>query len=145
MQPEWTAPGNLEALTCRIRLCYQRVLLNVVAFLEFFRRNIAAGGVESLAVVPCDPFHRSEGDILDAAPRTAEFDELFLVKTIHRLRSCIIIGITFVSHGAYSSDITQPLRIPDRGVLREFKGSSQHRLVDRSIGTRRALLRGSSS
>ena len=33
----------------------------------------------------------------------------------------------------------------DRGSELEFKGSSQHRLVDRSIGTRRALLRGSSS
>jgi putative transposase len=33
----------------------------------------------------------------------------------------------------------------DRGSELEFKGSSQHRLVDRSIGTRRVLLRGSSS
>src|SRR5690349_22351495 len=33
----------------------------------------------------------------------------------------------------------------DRGVQPGFKGSSQHRLVDRSIGTRRAPRRGSSS
>jgi hypothetical protein len=39
----WTAPGNLEALVCRIRLCYQGVLLSVVVFLEFFRGNIATG------------------------------------------------------------------------------------------------------
>jgi hypothetical protein len=65
----WTAPGNLEALACRIRLCYQGSLLIVVVFLEFFRWNVAAGRVEPLVVVPGDPFHRGEGDIPDAFPR----------------------------------------------------------------------------
>src|ERR1700689_3859016 len=78
----WTAPGNLEALACRIRLCYQGSLLIVVVFLEFFRWNVGAGGVEPLVVVPGDPFHRGEGDIPDAIPRPVAVDELFLVETI---------------------------------------------------------------
>jgi hypothetical protein len=113
----WTAPGNLEALSCRIRLCYQGSLLIVVIFLEFFRWNVTAGRVEPLAVVPGNPFHGSEGDIPDATPRAVTVDELFLVKTIHRLRSRIIIRITLAPHGADRINITQPLRVPDRGIL----------------------------
>jgi hypothetical protein len=79
----WTAPGNLEALTCRIRLCYQGILLRVVPFLEFFRRAIIAGRVEPLIVVPGDPFHRGEGDIPDTVPRSFPVDELFLVEAVH--------------------------------------------------------------
>jgi len=46
-----------------MQLCYQGISLNVVAFLEFFRRDISAGRVESLAVVPGNPFHGGEGDV----------------------------------------------------------------------------------
>jgi hypothetical protein len=84
----WTAPGNLEALACRIWLCYQCVLLGIVVFLEFLRGNIVAGRVETFVVIPGDPFHGGEGDIPDTIPRTVPVDELFLVKTVHRFRGC---------------------------------------------------------
>src|SRR5207244_6320916 len=100
-----------------IRLCYQRLLLDVVVLLEFFRRDISAGGVEPLAVVPRDPFHGSEGDIPDAVPRAVAVDELFLVKAVYRFRYGIIIGIALAPHGADRADITQPLSIADRGIL----------------------------
>ena len=89
----------------------------VVAFLEFFRWNITAGRMESLAVVPGNPLHRGEGDIPDAFPGPVAVDELFLVETVHRFRSRVIIGITLAPHGADRADITQPLRVADRGIL----------------------------
>jgi hypothetical protein len=51
-------------------------LLSVVAFLEFFRRDITTAGVKPLVVVSGNPFHSGEGDIPDAVP----VDELFLVR-----------------------------------------------------------------
>ena len=61
-------------------------MLDIVTFLEFFRRDISAGGVEPLAVVPGDPFHGCEGDIPDTVLRAVTVNELFLVKTVHRFR-----------------------------------------------------------
>src|SRR5262249_59399164 len=80
----WRAPGNLEAFACRIRLCYQPDLLIVVAFFELFRRNISAGGVKPIAVIPGDPLHGSDGDIANATPRPFPIDELSLVQRINR-------------------------------------------------------------
>jgi hypothetical protein len=73
--------------------------------------------VEPIVVVPGDPFHRGEGDIPDPIPRAVAVDELFLVKTVHRFHSRVIIGITLTSHGADRADITQPLRVADRRIL----------------------------
>ena len=74
---------NWRPLLAEYWLCYQGLLLNVVVFLEFFRRNIAASGVEPLVVVPGDPFHGGEGNIPDTHPRAVPVDKLFLVKAIH--------------------------------------------------------------
>jgi hypothetical protein len=57
-------------------------LASVVAFLEFFRRNVSAHRVKALGVIPDHPFKRGEHDIIDAPPRPFPLDELFLVKAI---------------------------------------------------------------
>jgi transcriptional regulator with XRE-family HTH domain len=113
----WYAPGNLEALACRIQLCYQTDLLIVVISLELFRGNVTASRVEPLVVVPGDPFEGGEGDIINAAPRAVPVDEFSLVQGIHRLRCSIIVGISLAADGADSADLTEPLAIADRCVL----------------------------
>ena len=122
---DWAAPGSLEALVCRVRLIYHAFLACVVAFLEFFRRNIPACRVKALRVVPRHPFEASEHDVIDAAPRPFPLDELFLVKAVQRLGCCVIIGITLPAHRTDCADLTQPPGIGNGRVLDGFKGSSQ--------------------
>ena len=74
-----------------MRLCYQGFLLIVVVFLKLFRRNVTARGVETLTVIPGHPFHRGEGDIPDSISWAVPVDELFLVKTVHRLCGSVIV------------------------------------------------------
>jgi hypothetical protein len=74
--------------------------------------------VESLAVVPGNPFHGSDGDVPDAVPWAFAVDELFLVKAVHRFCCSIVIGaIAIVPHGVGRADTIQPLSVADRGIL----------------------------
>src|SRR6516164_3516951 len=122
LRTAWYAPGNLEALTCRIGLCYQSDLLIVVVFLELFRRDTAAGGVKPLAVVPGDPFHGGDGNITDTSPWPVPVDEFSLVQGINRLGRSIVVRVSLAAHGTDSAYLTQPLTVAYRSILHAAVG-----------------------
>jgi hypothetical protein len=50
--------------------------------------------------------------------------------------SLAVIAVADATHGDDQAGLAQPAAERQRGVLPRFKGSSQHRLGDRSVGVR---------
>lgn len=82
-----------RALTCMIRRCPTGIAavgslhrIGSVILLVFSRWNVTARGMEPVFVVPQHPLHRGQGNVPHVMPGSFPVDQLFLVKTIHRLR-----------------------------------------------------------
>src|SRR5262249_62182898 len=88
----------------------------VVVFFDLLRRNISAGGVKPIPVIPGDPPHGSDGDIANAPPRPFPIDELSLVQRINRLRRSVVVRIALAADRTNCTDLTQPLAIANRRI-----------------------------
>ena len=93
------------------RLIYQVSPACIVVFLEFLRRNITAGRMQPFSVVPGHPFEGREHDIGCSGPRAVPFDQLFLVKTVQRLRGRIVIRVSLSPDRADRVHLAEPFGV----------------------------------
>ena len=66
----------------------------VIAFLEFFWRQIPAARAEPLLIVPGHPLQGCQSDIAHSSPRPFRVDELLLVQATDRFRRGVTVRIT---------------------------------------------------
>src|SRR6478736_9085194 len=78
--------------------------------------------MQSLPVVPTYSFQGREHDIRRAGPRPVPLYQLFLVKTVQRLRGGIVIRVSLAPDRADRVYLTEPLSIPDRRILSSAVG-----------------------
>ncbi|MDB5295306.1 MAG: hypothetical protein JWO31_1289 [Phycisphaerales bacterium] len=89
------------------------------------RRPAIAGRVQSLVVVPIDPFEGREFDLSHCPPRPLGLDLLSLEEADRGLGHSVVVAVADRPHGRIDSLVDQPLRERKRRVSGGFNWSSQ--------------------
>ena len=79
---------------CFLDGCRGRCGVSVVGGFELHWRDVAAPGVEPVAVVPVDPFEDFELDVLEGSPGSEAVDDLGLEEPVERLGGGVVVGLT---------------------------------------------------
>ena len=84
----------------------------MVGRLELGRRDIAAGGVETLLVPPGHPRRGRELDLVGRPPGSLGADEFGLVEAVDRLGESVIVGIALGADRGNGTRLGQALGVP---------------------------------
>src|SRR5579862_2530555 len=86
--------------------------------------------MQSSPVIPGNPFEGREHDIRHPGPRATSLDQLFLVKTVQRLRGRVVVRVSLAPYRADRADLAAPLSVPDRRILHSAVGMMDKVLAD---------------
>ena len=86
-------------------------------------------------VEPVDPFKGGEFDGFEVAPWPAPVNDLGLVKSVDRLRQCVVIAVADAANRRFDTCFGQPLGVFDRQILAATVG-----VTDRATSMKRAAI-----
>jgi len=87
------------------------------SLLCFSRRDVSDGAMQTLVVVPVDPFQGFPLDLAHGLPGAEEVDHLGFEQADDALCQGIVVGIANAADRGINPSISQPLGILDRQVL----------------------------